>query len=412
MLARWLALTAIFSQTRLDIFLVHGEVSAIEVGYKRDLEDGPSLTSADKDHRPKRFACPIWTNKSHVPYQQQGLAPHAVGNALSFTDLPKSPDTVTVLDINLTPAAAPLPVWAPSLLKQQGQLQTQPPSNGRMFRSIPSLFEELDLAWAPHMAPPVLRRRKRSAKSRSEEITASEGTKLKPKPDVEKATADVKIANEAVKGAAEAVKGAKKVLTEQGYSHFVFQLIDHQDPIQNTFLSIDELRNTFLSIDELRLELYMAQRKAKAASKALQSAKAANRDEVFVQISVKGLDNKSVGLDVELANSVAKMKARLCAKTGIPAAQQNLTFEGKPLEDGRLLSEYNIRKASNVHMADRLRRGTGGPSFQITTDHVAQPAAAVAAQPAAAAAAQPAAAVAQPPAQPAQVCCDHCYKKR
>ena len=75
------------------------------------------------------------------------------------------------------------------------------------------------------------------------------------------------------------------------------------------------------------------------------------------QIFIKTLQGKTITLDVNDSDTINSIKEKIQENEGIPVDQQRLLFNGKQLEDGNTIEDYQIQPESSIHLVLRLRGG-------------------------------------------------------
>ena len=86
-----------------------------------------------------------------------------------------------------------------------------------------------------------------------------------------------------------------------------------------------------------------------------------------MQIFVKTLTGKHITLEVEPGDYISTVKTKIQEREGIPPDQQQLTYQGKLLEnDNETLADHHVQKESTLHLKLRLSPGTAENSTDVS----------------------------------------------
>uniref|UniRef100_A0A672JN20 ISG15 ubiquitin like modifier n=1 Tax=Salarias fasciatus TaxID=181472 RepID=A0A672JN20_SALFA len=76
-----------------------------------------------------------------------------------------------------------------------------------------------------------------------------------------------------------------------------------------------------------------------------------------IQVFLKNEKGQTATYDIRSDETVTGFKTKVQAREGVQASQQRLIHEGRQMEDGRLLADYNVQEHSTIYLTFRLRGG-------------------------------------------------------
>lgn len=100
----------------------------------------------------------------------------------------------------------------------------------------------------------------------------------------------------------------------------------------------------------------------------IESSRAAVADEGLWQLNIKALDGSRFTVRANPKDSVMSVKSKIGRKKGVSPLSFRLIFAGKPVEEGRLLSDYTIGNNAQLHMV----KGQDTPGLRSSTSTQSQ----------------------------------------
>mmetsp|Transcript_2615 Transcript_2615/g.4240 ORF Transcript_2615/g.4240 Transcript_2615/m.4240 type:complete len:165 (-) Transcript_2615:56-550(-) len=111
--------------------------------------------------------------------------------------------------------------------------------------------------------------------------------------------------------------------------------------------SINDLNQT-VSGKQYRIENDIIENNTLGSRRSKKSASSRSQGET--KIFAKTLTGKIIKLYVNLDESVDDIKSRIHDSEGVPPNRQRLVFDGTLLQNGHVLSEYEVEEKSTIHL--------------------------------------------------------------
>lgn len=70
----------------------------------------------------------------------------------------------------------------------------------------------------------------------------------------------------------------------------------------------------------------------------------------LMQIFIKTINGKTIAMDVEASDTVLSLKQKIQQTEEMSPEKQRLVYNGKMMEDGKMLSAYNVEKDTTIHL--------------------------------------------------------------
>ncbi|KAL3113416.1 hypothetical protein niasHT_012276 [Heterodera trifolii] len=126
------------------------------------------------------------------------------------------------------------------------------------------------------------------------------------------------------------------------------------------YICIGQFAQLLTRIDKLEAQINGPKKMGQGTKSSTPVEKQINEDPNSInrngmKIHLKTMDGKTITLNnVHPSNTINEIKAKIENIEGIPIDQQRLIFQGKQLEDGRILADYNIGNGAKLDIVLRL----------------------------------------------------------